>query len=108
VKRRPFAENLFSVSVFSPLMLKRSAQPITTAERTDPKPLQKQLNEMFFTHEFVGHGSSLGFQISGLLGVWQKKGRKILNNIDKRARIYGNFLNKRNPLLLFRRVAGEG
>jgi len=33
---------------------------------------------------------------------------KSLDNIDKRAGIYGNFLNKPIPLLLFRRVAGEG
>jgi len=33
--------------------------------------------------------------------------RKSLD-IDKRAGIYGNFLNKPIPLLLFRRVAGEG
>jgi hypothetical protein len=34
--------------------------------------------------------------------------RKSLDNIDKRAGIYGNFLYKPIPLLLFRRVAGEG
>ena len=38
----------------------------------------------------------------------RKKGCKSLDYIDKRAGIYGDFLNKRSPLLLFRRVAGEG
>jgi hypothetical protein len=38
----------------------------------------------------------------------QKKGCKSLDNIDQRTGMYSDFLNKRNPLLLFRRVAGEG
>jgi hypothetical protein len=46
-------------------------------------------------------------KIPGLLGMRQKKGRESLDNIDKRAGIYGNLLHKAIPLLLFRRVAGE-
>jgi hypothetical protein len=38
----------------------------------------------------------------------QKKGCKSLDYIDKRAGIYGDFLHKPNPLLLFRWIAGEG
>jgi hypothetical protein len=47
-------------------------------------------------------------KIPGLLGMRQKKGCKSLNNIDQRTGMYSDFLNKRSPLLLFRRVAGEG
>jgi hypothetical protein len=46
-------------------------------------------------------------KIPGLLDMRQKKGRESLDNIDKRAGIYGNLLHKAIPLLLFRRVAGE-
>ena len=37
----------------------------------------------------------------------QKKGGKSLNNGVKRAGIYGDLLDKRCPLLLFRRIAGK-
>jgi hypothetical protein len=47
-------------------------------------------------------------KIPGLLGMRQKKGRERLDNIDKRAGIYGNLLHKPIPLLLFRQVADEG
>ena len=33
-------------------------------------------------------------KIPGLLGMRQKKGRESLDNIDKRAGIYGNLLHK--------------
>ena len=47
-------------------------------------------------------------KIPGLLGMRQKKGRESLDNIDRRAGIYSDFLHKRGQLLLFRQVAGEG
>jgi hypothetical protein len=50
----------------------------------------------------------LGVKISGLRRMRQKKGCKSLDNIDRRAGIYGNFLHKPIPLLLFRQVADEG
>ena len=47
-------------------------------------------------------------KIPGLFGMRQKNCCKSLNNIDQRTGMYNDFLNKRSPLLLFRRVAGEG
>jgi hypothetical protein len=52
--------------------------------------------------------SSLGVKIRSLLSMRQKKGCKSLNNIGKRAGIHSDLLDERRPLLLFRRVAGEG
>jgi hypothetical protein len=37
-----------------------------------------------------------------------KKGCEMFDNVGKRPGIYGNFLDERSPLLLFRRIAGEG
>ena len=82
-----------------------------------PMPATREKKVRGFVKETVGnllikpatsHRSSLRMKIPSLLGMRQKKGCKSLDNIDQRAGIYGNFLHKPIPLLLFRRVAGEG
>jgi hypothetical protein len=52
--------------------------------------------------------SKITTEISGLFGMRQKKGRKGLDNIHESSRIQRDLLDEASPLLLFRRVIGEG